>query len=103
MNATEFIEKVQSYGVTLEASGDRLLLYPAGRVPPELKELIPGLKPRIMAILTAECHCLWSDSVLPPPHYCPRYGETGICRTCGGCRTCWLIRMKIVVQGRPRG
>jgi hypothetical protein len=104
LDANLIIKEIKACGARLEASGGMILLRGGSRVPQEFKDRLRKFKPQILALLTGECTCTWGDTgVLLPPHYCERCGETGLCRDCGGCRTCWLIRMGIVVGRRPRG
>jgi hypothetical protein len=51
MGATEVIELLQSLGISIRATGDKLLLDPGSRVPPELVQEIRQNKQEIMALL----------------------------------------------------
>ena len=96
MNTAELISTLRESGVSLETSGDRLIVdAPKGAVTPELKEALSMHKSEILAILhMAENEIAWRVEVMLPqipnvgplPFLVARKGvefDPNTCHSCG--------------------
>jgi hypothetical protein len=112
MKLDELSQELHARGVLLEADGDSIRCrWPQGAMTEELRLAILGHKAQILERLTSnvstalawECRCIWGDPLLKQPEWCERCESLGVCPDCGGCRTCWLVRLKIVMGKKRSG
>lgn len=123
MSATDVLRQAEAAGVKVWAA-DGCIRYHPKDAPSDVVEALRQHKAEILEVLrqrtaplnsgrtlqpaTApdaslphlehECRCeVWETSCLPRPYLCDRCGDPGLCGRCHGCRTCWLIRLKILV------
>jgi|SRR5581483_1936613 len=92
ITAAELLADLRRQGLDVRADGDALWVTPRERIPAELRALIPGHKPGLLALLAAEvrCHC---GRPLNEKLQCWKCCD----RLCGRCRKTWTASAFIVL------
>ena len=96
MGAVDVLDALTTLGITARASGEKLLLAPGSRVPPELLAEIREQKAAVLDLLKVSLVYAATACICPRP-----IGPTGvdrcnvcelplICPECGRCRGCKL-------------
>jgi hypothetical protein len=93
MQAAEILDTFERLGITAYVKGDKLVVEPGSKLPPDLRPEIRERKAEIMALLSGSTACTCPRTIgaagcgrdYPACTIC---GYTWRCKTCGGCRQC---------------